>query len=154
MKTRRKFLAQFSVLAGGLAFAPAEVFARSPRVAMKELSLNNLSYVALAAQVGTYFRVEAGPERVVNLEMVDATQAPQPERTAPHRLGAPQYECFSLIFRGSHQEALDQKIHCFEHAALGRFEMFITPVVSRDPTRRYYEAIFNRPVITETSSGA
>lgn len=51
---------------------------------------------------------------------------------------------FSLLFRGPHDVALTQDTYSFEHAALGRFSMFIVPVCPPDNGTCYYEAIFNR----------
>ena len=44
-------------------------------------------------------------------------------------------------------DRLPQENYLFEHPQIGRFELFIVPVISRDPTRHKYEVVFNRPPV-------
>jgi hypothetical protein len=55
---------------------------------------------------------------------------------------------FSLLFRGPLQPVLPQQIYPVEHAALGRFDLFVVPV-KRDTHGLYYEAVFNRLIANE-----
>jgi microcystin-dependent protein len=137
---------------GTAAVAPIGALASAPQFWMKDVSLEELSYSALAAQLNTVFHVQAGPARQVPLELVDAPQTPErPAGAGATRAVSPPYEQFSLIFRGAVAEPLEQRIFKFEHADLGRFELFIVPVVSRDLGHAYYEAVFNRPKPSPTS---
>jgi hypothetical protein len=146
MSTRRKFLQSCSTFLAAAALAPMGAIGKPPSFAMKDISLNELSFAALADLVGTTFRVQTAPSQTVELELVEANLAAKASRASGQRSPqAPDYEGFSLIFRGVRQEPLPQRIHQFEHGHLGRFELFIVPVVSRDTSRMYYEAVFNRP---------
>lgn len=53
-------------------------------------------------------------------------------------------ESFSLIFTAGPEKPLQQGIHEFQHAVLGRFELFITPVMSAHAELRCYQAVINR----------
>ena len=109
------------------------------------VSIDQLSFSELAAQVNTRFRVYATPTRVVELELVEATldpKRPQHGRCPP--LDA-DYERFSLIFRGQRSEMLEQKAVTFEHDQLGRFELLVLPILTRKPDKMNYQAVFNRP---------
>jgi len=53
-------------------------------------------------------------------------------------------EKFSLIFTGGLDRPLQQGTHAFEHAELGAFELFITPVISQRQDHRLYQAVINR----------
>jgi hypothetical protein len=52
-------------------------------------------------------------------------------------------ECFSLVFKGSHNAALRQETYRVTHASIGNFSMLVTPV-GRNREGIYYEAVFNR----------
>jgi hypothetical protein len=144
--TRRKFLQAGSAFAAAAALAPLRTLGESTPFVMPDKSLNELSYALLAAQLHTTFRVHAAPGRAVNLELVEASLAPAGARTTGQ--ASPRgvdYERFSLVFCGARTERLEQKIHRFEHGKIGYFELFIVPIISRDSSRVYYEAVFNRP---------
>ncbi len=114
---------------------------------MKDISLDELSYATLVRELNTRFRVRVTPTLMSELELVEANLAPERPASAGQSPGSTvKRERFSLIFRGPKAEPLEQRIHQFEHDGIGRFEMFIVPVVSRDTTRLYYEAIFDRSV--------
>lgn len=105
--------------------------------------LDELRFSIFAEQLNSTFRVvpESGP--TVALELIEATQ----RATNPNARGMDAtYEKFSLIFSGPLEAPLEQRMYPFEHAKIGRFEIFIVPVASRDPKKRHYQAIFNRPV--------
>jgi len=60
-----------------------------------------------------------------------------------------QEHCFSLVFRGPSNKALEQATYHFEHGQIGYFPLFIVPMMpNRDAS--YYEAIFNRQQVGET----
>jgi hypothetical protein len=86
-----------------------------------------------AAQLHTAFKVLRGSEPLVTLELAEVT-----ERQTP-----PDTELFFLVFRGPRAPRLEQKIHHFEHAALGAFDLFITAIAGDDQGISY-EAVFHR----------
>ena len=53
-------------------------------------------------------------------------------------------EAFTLTFRGDNGSPLKQDTYLIEHEKLGMFSLFLVPVVSRDKSARYYEAVINR----------
>lgn len=117
------------------------------------MALDDLPFAALAAQLTTWFNIYPAPGNSLKLELVEATLGPEAvwpgggPGTEPVR-----YERFSLVFAGPIQPLLEQRIYPFEHPVLGRFELFIVPVLSRDQTRIYYQAVFNRPAKTTASN--
>jgi hypothetical protein len=86
-----------------------------------------------AAQLHTPFKVLRGSEPPMTLELAEVN-----ERQTP-----PEAELFSLVFRGPRAPRLEQKIHHFEHSALGAFDLFITAIAGDDQGISY-EAVFHR----------
>ncbi len=118
------------------------------------MALDDLSFAALAAQLNTWFNLYPAPQTCLKLQLIEATLGPE----ALWPGGGPgmqpvRYERFSLVFAGPLQPVLEQGIYPLEHPVLGRCEMFIVPVLSRDQARIHYQAVFNRPV-RETTSNA
>jgi len=125
-------------------FASADALAKGNAVVTKDVSLNDLSFATLSSQLNTKFQVTIAPGKTLDLEMVDSNQSKAAAKSA---CKLPDYEQFSLVFRGPRDQMLEQGVHKFQHSNIGRFELFIVPVVSRDTKNAYYEAIFNRPVV-------
>lgn len=105
-----------------------------------------MSYPVLAGQVDTLFRVQLAPRQVVELRLLKAPLA-RPSSTRPGRRppGDAGNEKFSLVFSGPQDRLIAPGIHQFEHAALGRFEMYLGQIGTQDPHRVRYETVFNRP---------
>ncbi len=97
------------------------------------MTLENLSLSNLTENLHTQFRLCLEQDRTSELELVELNHAPS----------SPEYESFSLLFRGAATDRLGQGMYRFEHAHLGAFELFIVPV-AQDQTGRYYQAVFNR----------
>ena len=53
-------------------------------------------------------------------------------------------EAFTLTFRGDVGSPLKQETYMIEHDKLGTFSLFLVPIVARDKSARYYEAVINR----------
>ena len=140
--SRRQFLAGCSALALTTAAVPASIL-RAP-LTRPANGLDSIGFGHFATQVGTGFSVWQGNARAGELVLVEARPAPS---DLPGALPAPDAfnEKFSLIFQGPIQAPLTQDTYLFEHAALGRFLMFIVPVFSPRSPEAYYQAIFNRP---------
>ncbi len=110
-------------------------------------SIDRMSFPELAAQVNSKFRVYATPARVVELELVEASLDPKrPQHGRRPPLDA-EFEKFSLFFSGRRSELLEQKALTFEHGQLGRFELLVLPIFTRNPDRIKYQAVFNRPQV-------
>ncbi|SPE55243.1 exported hypothetical protein [Verrucomicrobia bacterium] len=146
MTPRRRFLFDCSAAAAGLALSPLTSAGLPAVLRGSSRSLEQMSYSELARQVNTRFRVRLSPSRSVEIKLVRAPLAP-PVRPGPGGRLPPDAgnERFSLIFSGPTKALLDSVIHQFEHAELGRFEMFIGLIGPRDADPVHYEAVFNRP---------
>lgn len=108
------------------------------------MPLQKLNFQTFASQLNTIFQVKRVDGSVVPLKLVEATQATPQKSAGPKGVT---YEQFSLLFTGPVEPALDQCIQAFEHSRIGRFEIFIVPVISRDTSLMHYECIFNRPLV-------
>jgi hypothetical protein len=87
------------------------------------------TYVPL---VGSTFEVERTVGDRVAVELVDAASLPG------------RGECFSLLFRGPADVALDQCTYRVEHRALGDFPLFLVPLGPGDDGTQQFEAVVNR----------
>ena len=94
--------------------------------------LDVLSYEDLAGMVGARFTVTDAPAPL-ELELAEIT-----ERRATGR-----QECFSLIFRGSPEFILPQRIYQLQHERLGAGALFLVPIAATEQATEY-EAAFNR----------
>jgi hypothetical protein len=140
--SRRQFLAGCSALALTTAAVPASIL-RAP-LTRPANGLDSIGFSHFATQVGTNFGVWQGSARAGDMILIEARPS---SVDAPGALQAPDAfnEKFSLIFEGSTEAPLSQNTYLFEHAALGRFLMFIVPIFPPRSPRAYYQAIFNRP---------
>lgn len=66
--------------------------------------------------VGSRFRITRGDKRLADLQLAEVRARPPDGRT----------ECFSLLFRGA--AGLPQDTYGIDHAALGRWQMFLVPL--------------------------
>jgi hypothetical protein len=146
VSTRRKFLFDCSTAMAALALFPLKSAGQLVQPRRDFQSLGQLSYQSLAGQLDTLFRVHLSPQQVVELKLLKAQVAPPtPIRPGHPPPGDAGNEKFSLIFSGPKEVLLASAIHQFEHAHLGRFEMYIGQIGTRDTERVRYEAVFNQP---------
>lgn len=142
MPTRREFLLNCTTLAAGVAIAPVAVFGGiSP---ITEVSLDSLSMGVFVRQVNTMFTAIGNDGAMIQLELTKV-QTPQPSKASSIRRADAGNEKFSLTFRGSLDQPLEQNTYMFAHNAIGCFSIFIVPIVVNDQEYCYYEAVFNRP---------
>jgi hypothetical protein len=95
--------------------------------------LENLNFKSFSEHLNTKFRVYAGDDNTVELELVEAKDLGSNSRQ----------ERFTLLFRGPHNVALEQRIYKMEHDKIGSLDLFIVPVGAVEAGKEY-EAIFNR----------
>ena len=95
--------------------------------------LEELRYDTFAEHLNSQFRIHNGVANPVSVELVEANQAGSP----------PDYEAFSIIFRGPSDTFLPQGMYRVDHDEIGTFELFIVPI-RQDKDGFYYEACFNR----------
>lgn len=138
MNNRRHFLRSIVIVGAALTAGPLASWARagsngaSAADATAASSTEDpLSHAAFAAVVGTGFVLADGSRLV--LETVSALAR------CAHT------ESFSLWLRGETGPGLVAGTQVFEHAKLGRFEMFVVPKTRADGGQGC-EAVFNRLV--------
>lgn len=137
--SRRNFLARGGALVATALLCPP-MLAESSQPLVRERSLNELCLAMFAEQVQTGFEVTDFSGGSVRLKLVEATAGTSlPGRADAH------HEKFSLIFSGPKTPLLAQRIYRLEHLQIGRFEIFLVPIVTRADDRQHYQAVFNRP---------
>ena len=148
MRNRRQFLKDFSGFGMAATLMPGAVLAEGirfrSRLRLRLIPLDELTFGALASHLHGLFTVYADTSTAVEMQLIEATPSVHP---SPEALQAPDAgnEKFSLVFCGPQDPLLPQSIYLFEHEEVGRFGMFVVPILSRDPDHYYYQAIFNRP---------
>jgi hypothetical protein len=149
-RTRRQFLRDGTVAAAGAwMIQSAGSLVAAP---LKAVPLEQISFGSFAALQNTVFRVQ-GEGATTPLELVEARMVGSHPNSSPDAPDA-QNEKFALLFAGSLAQPLTQNTYWFEQPRLGRFAMFIAPIGREDPSRLYYEAIFNRPQPGTASRGS
>ena len=142
--TRREFLLNSSALAAAMALAPFPTFAAPSLPAWRTVGLDQISAETFAEQVNTRFVVREREGRAVSLLLAGVEPAGL-SGAAANPAATNHQEQFSLLFAGADSQRLEQNTYTFEHASLGRFEMFIVPVGRPVSGCRVYEAVFDRP---------
>lgn len=92
-----------------------------------------------APYVNTEFSVRLDATRVSKITLVevkDYASASNQEATGE--------ECFSLFFTAPSSRSFAQNTYEVEHAALGKFSLFLVPVGMRSGGKQKFEAAFNR----------
>lgn len=102
------------------------------------MRLDQLTQATFAPLVGRRFRLHVNPATTVEVELIEAVQLPVYPRRGPARTREP----FSLVFRGSKEFVLPQRIYPLEQEEFGSVGMFLVPIEPDDLGHRY-EAIFN-----------
>jgi hypothetical protein len=142
MPTRRQFVASCTKFAVAASMLPAA--ALSAPVGGREISLEQISFMDFASKLNSRFSILSDSRPLAELQLVAARLLSARGPGFANR-GDEANEKFSLLFAGAGSSALESAIYKFEHAGLGRFEMFISPVGAGGPERCFYEAVFNRP---------
>ncbi len=146
VSTRREFLFDCSALMAAALTAPTGVVAASTAPCWRKRSLNEITCAALASQVNTPFRIQTAPGRTIKVTLAEVKMG----RERPRRAGRPPprdagNERFSLVFSGARGELLEQNTYAFEHERLGRFDLFVVPIFTRNAAKIDYQAVVNRP---------
>jgi hypothetical protein len=85
-----------------------------------------------AAQTGSTFAVNFGPESIVEMKLVEVHENKRNERLV----------AFSLLFVAPPDTPVSQDLFPVEHPVLGTMELFLVPVGGDDQGIKY-EAVFN-----------
>jgi hypothetical protein len=88
-----------------------------------------------APYLGETFRIQAPDSPSAEMTLIEATALG--EGTAPEGQRAQ----FSLVFRGTRDRVLPQRIYRVEHDAIGEFDLFLVPI-GPDQEGMRYEAVF------------
>jgi hypothetical protein len=146
MQSRRRFLSVSSAISMAALVFPKGLLARAALPSWRQASLEDLSCETFAGQLNTTFWIHAAPARSIPVKLDEVRRRPdkplQPGQRPPGDAGN---EKFSLFFSGLRRELLPQDTYTFEHETLGRFDLFIVPVGTRNPHKINYEMVFNRP---------
>ena len=113
-----------------------EFIYNAERSAMKETSSEQFTRARFQAALKTQFRVRFDAEAAILLSLVEVTEGGA-------GTGDSRGENFSLIFNGPGDRFLPQRTYSFDHADLGKFDLFIVPV-GRERDGFLYQAVFNR----------
>lgn len=101
--------------------------------------LYNYTRETFAPYVNSVFIVNSIPLAEITLIEVKETALVVDKRAARVPVG----ECFTLVFRGPDRTRFTQNTYTLEHAALGKFNLFITPT-DRPGREQFYTAVINR----------
>jgi hypothetical protein len=94
------------------------------------------------AYVNTEFRVRLSEFKVRKIKLVEVRDYANASRQ--QAMQSTGEECFSLFFTAPSGRFFPQNTYEVEHAALGKFMLFIVPVGMRTDGEQYFEAAFNR----------
>lgn len=101
--------------------------------------LYNFTRETFAPYVNSIFIVNSVPLAEIVLIEVKETPLVVDKRATRVPVG----ECFTLVFRGPSKTRFEQNTYTLDHAALGKFEIFIGPT-DRPGRQQYYTAVINR----------
>jgi hypothetical protein len=96
----------------------------------------DLNKTAFLAQLNTDFLFTRGGSKVA-VKLVDVSDLPQ-------RGTRTKGEAFSLMFRGDRSKILKQDTYVIKHNKLGEFSFLVVPIMRKDKSAPYYEAVINR----------
>lgn len=96
------------------------------------MDLKDLRLEHFAGLVGEIFRAQLDDENLVELELTEAKPAAGEADNA-----------FSIVFKGSLDTYLEQRIYDLEHGELGKISIFLVPI-GRGKDGFLYEAVFTR----------
>lgn len=146
--SRRNFLQKSTMIALavalplGLTTMTAGQQQNGPPTVPAEAQRNPLYHFTRATfvpYVNSIFIVNSVPLAEIVLVEVKETPVAVDSRTRRTPVG----ECFTLVFRGPGRTRFQQNTYTLDHAALGKFEMFIGPT-DRPGEQQYYTAVINR----------
>jgi hypothetical protein len=144
--TRREFLFDCSALMAAALTAPTAVLAESVAPFWKNRSLHEVSCAAFVSQLQTPFLIQAKCGRTIKVTLAEVKMRLEkplkPGRRPPPDAGN---EKFSLFFTGSRSDLLPQNTYSVAHETLGRFDLFLVPICTRNPAKIDYQVVVSRP---------
>ena len=101
---------------------------------------------ALVRQLNTPFRIQAASGRTIKVTLAEVKMRKEkpskPGRRPPPDAGN---EKFSLFFSGARGDLLKQDVYSVAHETLGRFDLFLVPICTRNPAKIDYQVVVSRP---------
>ena len=130
-----------STLAAGQKRRPAPPKAERPSIPAEAQRnpLYNYTRETFSPYVNSVFIVNSIPLAEIVLIEVKETPLVVDKRASRTPTG----ECFTLTFRGPNRTRFEQNTYTVEHAALGKFDLFITPT-DKPGREQLYTAVINR----------
>jgi hypothetical protein len=101
--------------------------------------IENLTCEQFTQYLGSMFQLLISSKVPLELKLVEAT--PYQAHFASQDRESATRSPFSLVFQGSLEIELPQKIYTLEHAELGKLDIFLVPIARRQDGMRY-EAVF------------
>jgi hypothetical protein len=101
--------------------------------------LYNYTRETFAPYINSIFLVNSIP--LAEIVLIEAKETPLVVDKRATRV--PVGDCFTLVFRGPARTRFTQNTYTIEHAALGKFDLFITPT-DRPGSDQFYTAVINR----------
>jgi hypothetical protein len=146
VSTRRKFLFDLSAVSVAALASPARMLAEAAPSVRRRNCVRGLSCDSFSGQVNSTFRIHATPLMSIQVKL-DEVRLTLDKPAKPGKRPRPDAgnEKFSLFFVGRRSELLKQGTYTFEHDTLGRFDLFMVPVFTRNPEKIDYQIVFNRP---------
>jgi hypothetical protein len=92
---------------------------------------------ALQPLVGQTFGMRVGPERWIDVQLVEVKDLGRRRLEGPGELSS-----FSLLFQSGTRDHVPQAIYTLRHPALGPLDVFLVPI-GPDEVGMRYEAIFS-----------
>ena len=102
-------------------------------------TLTHLKKSDFSRHLGEKFYIYKSELNKVDVQLIEVSSTPYD--TSDH-----DEESFTLLFKGRHEQRLEQETYKIENDTMGTFPLFIVPVYSHDKDSRY-EAVFNRSVV-------
>lgn len=106
-----------------------------------QAELTHLTEATFSLYVHTKFRIYTSPLTAINLELIKVSR--REPSSSVKSAKTPKLDCFSVVFRGPSNVALESRTYRVVHDQMGAFDLFIAPVDDRKKQRRY-QAVFNR----------
>jgi hypothetical protein len=126
--------------------APGVVVAESSSFFWKRRSLNEISCSDFARLLNTPFLIQSASGRPIKVSLAEVkVRREKPLKAGRRPPPDAANEKFSLIFSGCKGEQLAQNTYRCEHQSLGRFDLFLVPILTRNPGKIDYQAVVNRP---------
>jgi hypothetical protein len=152
--SRRKFIKAGIIVAACAGLPLKDQFAKAQEVGGQRLKtpavtkalprdqtdiLDYYNRSTFAAYVNTEFSVRVSASKVRRIKLVEVRDY----AGASNRAAASE-DCFSLFFTAPSSRFFPQDTYEVEHAALGKFMLFIVPTDMRSKGEQHFEAAFNR----------